>query len=312
MTFSSAQCLRRSPAARGSRRRSPRAAADPPRCHDAARRRRSRVPHVAPARTAALAVDLRTGEVVYARNPDLALVPASNQKLPVAYAALALLGPGYRFHTEVVGSGTLVGDVWHGDLCAQGLRRPDALDAPTSTRSRPRSPPRGSGASTGRVDRRRVVLRRAPHGAGLEAELLHQRVAAALGARRSTALVPRRRTSASPALAAALAVPRRARAPPASRSRAHRTGGVLTTAADCRSRATSPSRSPTIVRFMDRESDNFTAEMLLKQLGAVRRRRGARRPPGRRRSAPRSARRGRPARRGADRRRLGPLAASTA
>ena len=83
-----------------------------------------RVPHVDPARTAALAVDLRTGEVVYARNPDLALVPASNQKLPVAYAALALLGPGYRFHTEVVGSGTLVGDVWHGDLWLRGFGDP--------------------------------------------------------------------------------------------------------------------------------------------------------------------------------------------
>ena len=46
------------------------------------------VPNVDPARTAALAVDLRTGAVVYSRNPALALVPASNQKLPVAYAAL--------------------------------------------------------------------------------------------------------------------------------------------------------------------------------------------------------------------------------
>jgi D-alanyl-D-alanine carboxypeptidase len=52
------------------------------------------VPHVDPARTAALAVDLRTGSVVFERNPTLSLVPASNQKLPVAYAALSLLGRG--------------------------------------------------------------------------------------------------------------------------------------------------------------------------------------------------------------------------
>ncbi|HWL32082.1 MAG TPA: D-alanyl-D-alanine carboxypeptidase, partial [Gaiellaceae bacterium] len=82
------------------------------------------VPHVDPARTAALAVDLRTGTVVFERNATLSLVPASNQKLPVAYAALALLGPGYRFHTEVVGSGTLVGDVWHGDLWLRGFGDP--------------------------------------------------------------------------------------------------------------------------------------------------------------------------------------------
>ena len=82
------------------------------------------VPHVDPARTAALAIDLRTGAVVFERNATLSLVPASNQKLPVAYAALALLGPAYRFHTEVVGSGTLVGDVWHGDLWLRGFGDP--------------------------------------------------------------------------------------------------------------------------------------------------------------------------------------------
>jgi len=86
------------------------------------------VPHVDPARTAALAIDLRTGAVVFERNASLSLVPASNQKLPVAYAALALLGPAYRFHTEVVGSGTLVGAVWHGDLWLRGFGDP-TLDA---------------------------------------------------------------------------------------------------------------------------------------------------------------------------------------
>ena len=114
---------------------------------DDAARKALRVPHVDPARTAALAVDLRTGAVVYERNATLSLVPASNQKLPVAYAALALLGPGYRFHTEVVGSGTLVGDVWHGDLWLRGFGDP-TLEPSTSTRSRPRSPRGGSGAST--------------------------------------------------------------------------------------------------------------------------------------------------------------------
>jgi D-alanyl-D-alanine carboxypeptidase/D-alanyl-D-alanine-endopeptidase (penicillin-binding protein 4) len=84
------------------------------------------VPHVDPARTAALAVDLRTGAVVYSRNPRSRSVPASNQKLPVAYAALAQLGPGYRFHTEVVGSGTLVGRRLARRPVAARLRRPDA------------------------------------------------------------------------------------------------------------------------------------------------------------------------------------------
>ena len=42
----------------------------------------------------------------------------------MAYAALSQLGPGYRFHTEVVGSGTLVGDVWHGNLWLRGYGDP--------------------------------------------------------------------------------------------------------------------------------------------------------------------------------------------
>jgi D-alanyl-D-alanine carboxypeptidase/D-alanyl-D-alanine-endopeptidase (penicillin-binding protein 4) len=90
------------------------------------------VPNVDPARTAALAIDLRTGAIVFQRNVSLPLIPASNQKLPVAYAALERLGPGYRFHTEVVGTGTLVGDVWNGDQAAM----PSSCMMPTSSRKR--------------------------------------------------------------------------------------------------------------------------------------------------------------------------------
>ena len=107
------------------------------------------VPNVDPARTAALAVDLRTGAVVYSRNESLALVPASNQKLPVTYAALSELGPGYRFHTEVVGRGTLVGDVWHGDLWLRGYGDP-TLGPADLTALAPTSPRGASTASTAR------------------------------------------------------------------------------------------------------------------------------------------------------------------
>ena len=62
-------------------------------------------PGLDPCRTSVLAVDLRTGRVVFAQNASLALAPASNEKLAVAYAALVRLGPGYRFHTELVATG---------------------------------------------------------------------------------------------------------------------------------------------------------------------------------------------------------------
>jgi len=75
---------------------------------------------VDPRRTAALAVDLRSGQVVFRRNDSLPLAPASAEKLAVSLAALRVLGPGFRFRTEVSGSGQLDGHVWRGDLYLVG------------------------------------------------------------------------------------------------------------------------------------------------------------------------------------------------
>ncbi len=46
-----------------------------------------------------LAVDLATGETLASVHPDLRFVPASNVKIPVAAAALAHLGPDFRWET---------------------------------------------------------------------------------------------------------------------------------------------------------------------------------------------------------------------
>ena len=54
------------------------------------------------AQIAALVVDSDTGKVLYARDPDRALVPASNVKILTALAVLAALGPSHRFVTEVL------------------------------------------------------------------------------------------------------------------------------------------------------------------------------------------------------------------
>lgn len=50
---------------------------------------------------AALVVD-GDGEVVYARTPDRAMIPASNQKILTAVAALDVLGPTHHFVTDVL------------------------------------------------------------------------------------------------------------------------------------------------------------------------------------------------------------------
>lgn len=57
------------------------------------------------ARTAALVVAREDGGVLYARNPDRALVPASNLKILTAIAALAMFGPAHRFTTELLAEG---------------------------------------------------------------------------------------------------------------------------------------------------------------------------------------------------------------
>ena len=48
-----------------------------------------------------LIVDARTGETLYAKNPDSYFVPASNMKLFTTALALAKLGPDYKFHTTL-------------------------------------------------------------------------------------------------------------------------------------------------------------------------------------------------------------------
>lgn len=82
------------------------------------------VPHVDPARSAALAVDLRTGDVVYERNRARALAPASTVKLAVSYAVLVRLGPAYRIQTELLGEGALDGATWRGDVVLKGYGDP--------------------------------------------------------------------------------------------------------------------------------------------------------------------------------------------
>src|SRR3954454_18191956 len=60
------------------------------------------VPHVSLSRTAAVAIDLSTGDTMYARNARLPLLPASNEKLAVTYAVLTALGPEFRIETDVL------------------------------------------------------------------------------------------------------------------------------------------------------------------------------------------------------------------
>src|SRR3954462_12916501 len=81
-------------------------------------------------------VSLNTGQILYSQNADKLFIPASNTKLFTTAAALALIGPDYKFHTAVETSGTLdrygrlTGDltlVGHGDPNLSGRELPYEL-----------------------------------------------------------------------------------------------------------------------------------------------------------------------------------------
>ena len=63
-----------------------------------------------------VAVDLSTGEILLEHNADLRFVPASNVKIPVAAAAMGLLGPGYRWRTTFLSTDLPADRVLQGDL----------------------------------------------------------------------------------------------------------------------------------------------------------------------------------------------------
>lgn len=73
--------------------------------------------------------DAATGERLYRRDAGDRLMPASNTKLPTSVAAMALLGPGHRWTTDVLTSGRRHGSTLVGDLHLRGSGDPTTLAA---------------------------------------------------------------------------------------------------------------------------------------------------------------------------------------
>src|SRR5262245_39112985 len=83
-----------------------------------------RTPGIPTRETAAIAIDLGSGETIYSLNSRRGLLPASAEKLSVSFTALHVLGPRFRFRTELVGKGTRAGRTWNGDLFLVGYGDP--------------------------------------------------------------------------------------------------------------------------------------------------------------------------------------------
>jgi serine-type D-Ala-D-Ala carboxypeptidase/endopeptidase (penicillin-binding protein 4) len=221
------------------------------------------VPHVAAARSAAVALDLTTGTVLFQQNGNRPLAPASNEKLPLTYAALVRLGTTFRIETDVLGQGEQDGTQWTGMLVLKGngdptLSRADLRALAAQVKSLGiRSVTGGVAGDESAYDTQRIVAGWKPSFFMDESPPL------------SALVVDRARVGSvvtrTPALAAATAFRDALRNAGVSVA-----GPVRTAPADEWSELLASVSSPTLaamVRFMDRESDNFTAEMLLKQLG---------------------------------------------
>ena len=172
-------------------------------------------------------------------------------------------GPGYRFRTEVLAVGTRAGTVWHGDLFLKGHGDPTSSQAtsiawpPRSAGPGSRASRAGSAATSPRTTA--AAVRRGNRGfVGIETPPL-------------SALVVDRARGFGPAKPPPLLAARALRAALLQRgvdvAGPSRTGsapsGAVTLAVDRSAPLT------VIVRSMNADSDNFTAEMVLKQLGTL-------------------------------------------
>jgi serine-type D-Ala-D-Ala carboxypeptidase/endopeptidase (penicillin-binding protein 4) len=211
----------------------------------------------------AVAVDLENGHVVFARNPALPLAPASNEKLPLTFAALDELGPNYRFHTDVVGTGRLAAGVWHGDLVLKGFGDPTLTTDKLALLVR-RVRALGIRSIDGRIvgDESWFDAQRTAPGWKSSFYVLECPPLSALAVDRDWY---DNHYAAKPALAAAGTFKRLLRAHGISSGRAvvGRAPAGATVLATVRSRTLAY-----VLREMDRASDNLIAELVLKELGA--------------------------------------------
>jgi len=224
-------------------------------------------PGVTRAQTGAFAFNLQTNRLVYSRNALRAYEPASVQKLTVALTALDRFGPGYRIPTEVLGDGTQTGATWNGRLVLKGY------GDPTLTLGKIRTLAKAIRASgirtvTGRViadesyyDTRRTCPGWKPSWYKIESPPLSALVVARAKVNGRTVDNPAR--AAANAMHAAL---RAAGVRVLHRPRIGKAPAGATRLAGVRSSPLS-----LILRTMNKMSDNFRAEMLLKHLGKMER-----------------------------------------
>jgi len=230
---------------------------------DLALGRAVQAPGIAASQTAAIAIDLRSGETLFSQNGGRGLLPASAEKLSVSFTALHVLGPHFRFRTELVGRGSRSGATWGGDLFLVGYGDP-TLDASDLDRLARRFADTGIRRVSGRVfgddtyfDARRDAPGWKPGYLGIESRPLSALSVAGVH------LIGANGSAVAAARAFAAALEKRG-IEVRGRSGARRApASSVPIAFDLSERLAN------VVHHMNADSDNFVAEMILKQLGST-------------------------------------------
>jgi D-alanyl-D-alanine carboxypeptidase/D-alanyl-D-alanine-endopeptidase (penicillin-binding protein 4) len=215
--------------------------------------------------TGVAVADIATGEVVYQRNGARPLVPASTEKLFTTVGALTTLRPDFRFATTVVGVGTRIGRAWKGDLYLVGSGDPTfSSDDIAALAAQVKA--RGIRRISGRIRGDETVFDASRWGPwparyiGIESPPLS-------GLALDRDVTASGQDVASPSHSAARALRRALRAAGVKVGVRFVAGGKAPEDASVLGRVQSEPLWR-IVRFMDRHSDNFTAEMVAKAIGA--------------------------------------------
>ncbi|HEX4747169.1 MAG TPA: D-alanyl-D-alanine carboxypeptidase/D-alanyl-D-alanine-endopeptidase [Gaiellaceae bacterium] len=228
-----------------------------------------RTPGIDAGATGAVVVDLSTATTIYTSNARRSLLPASAEKLAVSFTALRVLGPGFRFRTEVVAVGARAGRTWRGNVWLVGYGDPTLTLADLDRLAR-RFAATGIRRIDGRVlgDDGHFDARRDAPGWKPGYLVIESRPLSAL----SVAGVQLTGVNGS-AIAAARSF----------RDALRRHGITVSGRAGAREAPDDAipitfdlsQRLALVLRRVNGESDNFAAEMLLKELGATADRRGS-------------------------------------
>jgi D-alanyl-D-alanine carboxypeptidase/D-alanyl-D-alanine-endopeptidase (penicillin-binding protein 4) len=224
-----------------------------------------RAPHVSASRTGAIVLDLQSGQPLFAHNPRLALRPASNEKIATTYAALTALGPSFRIETDVLGDGQQSGATWRGNLVLKGYGDPALSSAQVNLLAH-QVVAAGITHVTGRILGDESWFDTHRTGLGWKAQFyLHESPAL------SALIVNRGWTGRYETRRPALMAAELLRSDLRHLGVTLHGGAAVGVAPDSAAPLADVESAPlsALLRHMDVFSDNFYAEMLLKEIGAV-------------------------------------------